>query len=299
VLLLDSVLGIEFDSDAVLESAARVGFILVLAFAISLLIQRFISPVIRVAVREQMEGQPPVEITKRIETLSHVVYRTFLVVLAIAALLMILPEFGISVGPLIAGVGIIGIAVGFGAQSLVKDVINGVFVLIENQYGIGDVVELAGTSGLVEDINLRRTVLRDQDGTVHFIPHGLIGKTSNMSKGFARVNLNVAVAYDSDLDKVTAVINRIGEELSHDAKYGPLIRQAPRVERVDAFTDLGIEVKVLGVTEPVQQWDVTGELRRRLHAAFDAEGIVMPRTIIVAPPQARPTEAPSDGLPKA
>jgi small conductance mechanosensitive channel len=280
LILTEIFLAIEIDRDEALDllltRGGRVLLVLAVILVLLLLIQRFISPLVRVAIREQMEGQPEVEVQKRISTLSHVIYRTLLGVLALAAVLMILPEFGVSVGPLVAGVGLIGIAVGFGAQSLVKDVISGVFILLENQYGIGDVVELAGTVGLVEDINLRRTVLRDLDGTVHFVPHGLIDRTSNMSKGFARVNLNVGVAYDSDLEHVFAVINRVGQELAHDPQFGPLIREAPQVERVDGFLDSSIEIKVLGTTEPIQQWAVTGELRRRLKLAFDEEKIAIP-----------------------
>ena len=288
--VLALLLGIEIDRDEALEllltRGGRILLILALVVIAALLIQRFISPLVRVAISEQMEGEPSVEVEKRIVTLSHVIYRTLLFVLLLAAVLMILPEFEVSVGPLVAGVGLVGLAIGFGAQGLVKDVINGVFVLLENQYGIGDVVELAGVAGLVEDINLRRTVLRDLDGTVHFIPHSLVDRTSNMSKGFARVNLNVSVGYESDLDQVFAVINRVGEELASDPHYGPLIRQAPRVERVDGFMDSSIDIKVLGETEPIQQWAVTGELRRRLKVAFDAEGISIPfpqRTLHVAP----------------
>ena len=289
------VLGLNIDRDEAIEliltRGARVLLILFIVLVLTQLVQRFLSPLVRVAIREQMVGQPEVEIEKRIGTLSHVIYRTLLTVLTIAAVLMVLPELGVSVGPLIAGVGLVGLAIGFGAQSLVKDVINGLFILLENQYAKGDVVELAGVAGLVEDINLRRTVLRDLDGTVHFIPHSLVDKTSNLSKGFARVNLNVGVAYESDLEHVFAVINRVGEELANDADYGPLIRQAPRVERVDGFMDSSIDIIVLGVTEPIQQWAVTGELRRRLKAAFDAEGIVIPfpqRTLHVASDSLQP-----------
>ena len=188
----------------------------------------------------------------------------------------ILPELGVNIGALLAGAGLVGLAVGFGAQSLVKDVIAGMFILVENQYGKGDVVNLAGVGGVVEDVNLRRTVLRDLEGAVHTIPNGEITVASNLTRQWTRVNMNVSVAYGEDLDRVIAVINRVGEELAQDPDFGPLILGAPRVLRVDGFGDSGIEIKILGVTRPIQQWAVMGELRRRLKRAFDEEGIEIP-----------------------
>lgn len=278
--MIHALLQLSIDRDQALETVliegGRILLIALVAMTIAFLVQRIVTPVLRVAVREQMAGEPTVEIEKRVTTLSHVIYRTTLVVIAIAALLMILPVFGVSVGPLIAGIGIIGLAIGFGAQNLVRDVINGLFILIENQYGRGDVVRIAGTAGLVEDLNLRRTVLRDLDGIVHFIPHGEIKTASNLTKGFSRVNLNVGVSYRSDIDQVFEVIDAVGEELAADPKFGPLIKEAPKALRVDAFTDSSIEIKIVGVTEPIEQWNVMGELRRRLKRAFDKEGIEIP-----------------------
>jgi small conductance mechanosensitive channel len=176
----------------------------------------------------------------------------------------------------LAGLGVAGIAIGFGAQSLVRDLINGIFILLENQYGIGDVVTAAGISGLVEEVNLRRTILRDLDGIVHTIPNGEIRIASNFTKDYSRVNLNIPVAYGEDLDHVIAVINRIGKELAQDPAWQDLILKPPQVLRVDNFGDSGIEIKVLGDTRPIRQWDVMGELRRRLKKVFDEEGIEIP-----------------------
>jgi small conductance mechanosensitive channel len=158
----------------------------------------------------------------------------------------------------------------------VKDILAGLFILMENQYGKGDVVNLAGIGGLVEDVNLRRTLLRDLDGTVHSIPNGEVRVASNLTRDWSRVNINVSVAYGSDIDRVFAVINRVGEELAADANFGPLIVEAPKALRVDAFEDSGVAVKILGVTKPIKQWDVMGELRKRLHRAFEEEGIEIP-----------------------
>ena len=216
-----------------LRVGGRSLLILFVAFVGVTLLRRLIDPVLRISIREQMSGEPELEVRKRIETLSHVVYRTAVAVVAILAVVMILPQFGVDVAPLIAGLGLVGLAVGFGAQNLVKDVINGMFILVENQYGRGDVVEIANISGLVEDINLRRTILRDLDGTVHFVPHSQILVASNLTKGYSRVNLNVRVAYETDVDHAIEVVNRIGLEMSKEPEYegedqGPTARPARR-----------------------------------------------------------------------
>jgi small-conductance mechanosensitive channel len=269
-------LAISVNWDRVAQDAGRLAIVAVLATVVALLIQRLITPLVRVAISEQMVGEPDVEVAKRIDTLSHVVYRTALVIIFIVAILMVLPIFGLSVSPLIAGVGIIGIAVGFGAQYLVRDVLNGVFILMENQYGRGDVVSIGGISGLVEDLNLRRTVLRDLDGTVHFVPHGQVEITSNLTKGFSRINLDIGVSYSVDLDHAFNVINRVGRELAEDPAFTAKIVEAPQALRVDDFADSSIVIKVLGVTAPIEQWAVAGEFRKRLKKAFDEEGIEIP-----------------------
>jgi small conductance mechanosensitive channel len=223
-----------------------------------------------------MKGKPGEEIEQRSHTLVAVLRGSGRFVLVVWALFTILPEAGVNVTPILASVGIAGIAVGFGAQSLVKDVLSGLFILVENQYSKGDVVTLAGISGQVEEVGLRRTVLRDLDGIVHHVPNGQIAVASNLTQEWSRVNLNVSVAYGEDLDRVFEVINRVGRELAADAEFGPLILTAPQVLRVDAFGESGIAIKILGDTEPIRQWEVMGELRRRLIRAFLEESIRVP-----------------------
>ncbi|GAG45925.1 unnamed protein product, partial [marine sediment metagenome] len=143
-------------------------------------------------------------------------------------------------------------------------------------YSKGDVVTLAGISGLVEEVGIRRTVLRDLDGIVHYIPNGEIGVASNFTQEYSRVNLNVGVSYSEDLDHVMQVIDRVGEEMAADPEWAPSIITPPKALRVDAFGDSGIDIKILGDTKPIKQWDVMGELRRRLKKAFDEEGIEIP-----------------------
>jgi small-conductance mechanosensitive channel len=263
-------------TDWLLTHGLRILLILLLAVVGDLVLRVLVPHVIRPAVTRQMKDKPEEEIQQRIHTLVGVLRGSGRFVLVVWALFTILPELGVNVTPILASVGIAGVALGFGAQSLVKDVISGLFILIENQYSKGDVVTVAGISGLVEEVGLRRTVLRDLDGIVHHVPNGQIAVASNLTQEWSRVNMNVSVAYGEDLDKVFEVINRVGHEMAADAEFGPLILKAPQVLRVDAFEDSGIAIKILGDTEPIRQWDVMGELRKRLKKAFDEEGIEIP-----------------------
>ena len=147
---------------------------------------------------------------------------------------------------------------------------------MENQYRKGDVIKVAGTSGLVEDINLRRTILRDLDGVVHFIPNGEITSTSNLTLRYSRVNLNIPVSYETNLDKAIKVLNRIGKKIANDKKFGEMIVKAPEVWGVEDFAESSIEIKFVGETKPIKQWDVARELRKRIKIAFDREKIEIP-----------------------
>lgn len=213
---------------------------------------------------------------KRKETLSRVLENTVKVVVILMGSLMALSEIGVNVGPMIAAAGVAGLAFGFGGQYLIRDIISGLFILIENQYRVGDVVCFGDTCGLVESINLRLTVLRDLDGTVHHVPNGEVKVASNLSKYYSRVNLNVGVSYASDLEKVIVVVNRVGAEMSEDPAWKDMILSPPQFLRVDDFADSAVMIKILGDTKPLKQWDVTGELRKRLKIAFDREGIEIP-----------------------
>ena len=213
---------------------------------------------------------------KRENTLISIVRRLVHIIIIIVALMMILPELGIDTGPLVAATAIGGLAFGFGGQYLIRDLISGLFIIMENQYRVGDVACFDGTCGLVEDISLRMTTLRDLDGTVHHIPHGSIARVANLSKDMSRVNLNVGIAYDSDLEKVISVVNQVGNELAQDSKWKDQITKPPQFLRIDDFADSAIIIKILGETKPIKQWDVTGELRKRLKIAFDKNGIEIP-----------------------
>lgn len=213
---------------------------------------------------------------KREDTIVQVFSSTLSVLVWIVGAMTILSEVGVEIGPLLAAAGVAGVALGFGGQYLIRDIITGLFIIFENQYQVGDVVCVKGTCGLVESINLRLTVLRDLDGTVHHIPNGEVTTASNLSKRFARVNLNIGVSYDSDLEQVIAAVNRVGNDLAADPAWRDKITKPPEFLRVDDFADSAIVIKILGETKPLEQWAVAGELRRRLKTAFDREGIEIP-----------------------
>ena len=257
------------------------------AWLVNRVARKLIEKTVRLAVRGEDFSSPEAE-KMREDTLIHIFAVTLRVVLLILAALMLLQEVGVMIAPILAGAGIIGLAFGFGGQYLIRDVIAGLFIILENQYRIGDVADLGGISGLVEDISLRRTVLRDLDGVVHFVPHGEVKTVSNLSKGFSRVNLDIGVAYGSDIDLVRATVDRVGRELAEDPQWRGLILKAPQFVRVQELADSAVVVKVLGETQPLKQWDVAGEVRRRLLQAFAREGIEIPfPQVVVHPPPAR------------
>jgi len=198
------------------------------------------------------------------------------VIVWISVILMIISEFGVNIGPLLAGAGVIGLAVGFGAQYIIRDFFTGLFIILENQYRVGDVVCIDTICGTVEDINLRMTVLRDIDGAVHHIPNGEIKIATNKTKGFARINLVIGVAYDTDIDKVKNVINKVGQEIANDPKWKDKIFKAPEFIRIDNLADSSVDIKISGEVKPLEQWDVLGELRYRIKNAFDKNEIEIP-----------------------
>ena len=187
-----------------------------------------------------------------------------------------LDAFSINIGPAVAGLGIVGVAVGFGAQHLVKDYLNGALILVENQFSKGDVVRIAGVAGSVEDFSLRRTTLRDLDGIVHTVPNGEIAVASNLTRVWARINEDVAVAYGTDIERVIEVVDEVGRAMTSDPEWKRRMLEAPHVERVNAFGDCGIAVKILATVRAPERWAVAGELRKRLLVAFAANGIEIP-----------------------
>jgi small conductance mechanosensitive channel len=254
--------------------------IVVFAYLAIRLARLFVHGVVKALLdREASEGTAQelsaVELKKRMDTLDALGGRTLQAFIVVIAFLMLLEEVGLNIGPAIAGVGVVGIAVGFGAQSLVKDYLNGALILIENQFGKGDVVRVAGVDGTVEDFTLRRTTLRDLDGVVHTVPNGEIRVASNLTRVWARINQDVTVAYGTDIDKAIAVVDKVGAEMAGNPEWKRRVLEAPRVERVEALAEYGVTLKILGTVRAADRWAAAGELRRRILAAFAKEGIAI------------------------
>jgi small conductance mechanosensitive channel len=282
---------------AVADQAALIGQLLVI-LVVAFVAWRFgtasIHRLVRaVAEREAAEGTARelngVEIRKRYETIDSLATRTLRLLIILIAGATILETFRISVLPAIAGFGVVGIAVGFGAQNLVRDYLNGVLIVIENQFSKGDVVEIAGVSGTVEDFTLRTTTLRDVDGRVHTVPNGTIGVASNLTRAWARINLDVVVAHDADLERVAQLVDQVGHGLATDTDWSRRILEAPRVDRVEAVSDVGVTLKVIGTVLAADRWSGAGELRRRIYLALREAGIGVPGrpgagTVTVAAP---------------
>jgi moderate conductance mechanosensitive channel len=213
---------------------------------------------------------------KRIETLVGIVRKAGSVAVWTLAGMLLLMQVGVNVAPLIAGAGIVGLAVGFGAQDLVRDVITGFFILLENQVRKGDVALINGTGGLVESIGLRTVVLRDMAGTVHIFQNGKIQTLSNMTKEWSAVVLDVGVAYKEDTDRVVEVMREVAEGLRADPQFGDKILEPMEIFGVDSFEDSAVVIKGRLKTVPIEQWTVGREYRRRLKKAFDAKNIEIP-----------------------
>ena len=213
---------------------------------------------------------------KRVATLLGLVHTLALVAIWAVVVIISLGQLGLDVTPILAGAGIAGLAVGFGAQNLVRDVISGFFVVLENQVRVGDVAVVNGTGGLVEAITFRTIVLRDLAGVVHVFPHGTVTTLANMTKGWSAYVLDVGVAYKEDTDRVVAVMQRVAEELRQDQQHGAVMLEPIEIFGVDNFGESEVTIKARLKTRPLQQWTVGREYRRRLKKAFDAEGIEIP-----------------------
>jgi len=255
-------------------SGIKIFIIVIGVIVIQIALKRTVPKIL--ALTERRTGENKEGFKKRVDTLGGVIANVLTIIVSGMAGLMILSELGIDIVPLLTGAGLIGLAFGFGAQNTVRDFLAGFFILMENQYRKGDVVKIAGVAGLVENVNLRRTILRDLDGIVHSIPNGEVSVASNYTLGFSRVNLNIGVSYDTNLEKAIKVLNDVGKDLASDKKFKHLIVKPPEVLGVDNFGESSIDIKILGETKPIKQWDVMRELRKRIKIAFDKNNIEIP-----------------------
>jgi moderate conductance mechanosensitive channel len=225
---------------------------------------------------------------KRAYTLTHIVRDVARLVILFVGMTMILSEGGVDLKPLLAAAGLGGLAIGFGAQSLVKDLISGFFILWEDSVRVGDVVEVAGVAGLVEEVELRTIKLRDESGNLHVVPNGVIDKVKNLTKDYSYYLFDIGVAYRENVDAVMGVLQEIAEDLRRDSRFADDILEPLEMLGVDQFTDSAVMIKCRIKTEPLKQWRVGREMKRRIKNTFDAKGIEIPfphRTIYWGEPK--------------
>lgn len=261
-----------------------------LSRAMQVLLQRMGA---RLIAQAGSNDENPVETRKRVETLVRLLTQVVRILLFVTLALVMLMQLGVEVGPLLASAGILGLAVGFGAQSLVKDVITGFFMVMENQLRVGDVVTLNGTGGLVEAMTLRTVVLRDLSGTVHIFPNGNVTTLSNLTRGWSAYVFDIGIAYKEDPDVAIATLREVAEALRNDEYFGPKILEAAEIFGVDQLGDSAVIIKGRIKTPPIMQWEVGREFLRRVKKTFDERGIEIPfphRTLYLAsdtPPAAK------------
>jgi small conductance mechanosensitive channel len=263
---------------SILMKGLRIVIILLCAFVASRFIHRIVRG-FRVRMLKLMQKRaatPNIELEKRAATLGGIIRKTAAVVIWAVALIMALKEAGFDIAPILAGAGVLGLAVGFGAQNLVRDVIAGLFILLENQIRVNDVAIINGTGGLVEEINLRTTVLRGLDGTVHIFPNGVIDRLSNMTREYSYYVFDIGVAYKEDTDRVVEAVKEVADQLMTEDPYKQAVLAPIEIMGVDQFGDSAVVIKTRFKTYPIQQWMVGREMNRRIKKKFDELGIEIP-----------------------
>lgn len=264
------------------QTAGRVVLVLVAGYFGARVLRTLLGQLEHVlVVAGERTGALPGVTRARVATLTSVLRTLALVGLWSIVVVICLSQLGFDVRPILAGAGIVGLAVGFGAQYLVRDVIAGFFLVLEDQVRVGDVAVVNGTGGLVETVTFRTIVLRDLAGTVHIFPNGSVTTLANMTKDWSGYVVDVEVGYREDLDRIVALMRRVAEELRQDPAHGPSIIEPIEIFGVDAFKDASVVIKARLKTRPIQQWTVGREYRRRLLLAFAAENIEIPATRVL------------------
>ncbi|CAN0533448.1 unnamed protein product, partial [Laminaria digitata] len=241
---------------------------------ISVILWEMVSSAIERFLARSADGE--IELSARAKTLLPLLQKALLVVVSTIVGFIILAEIGVNIGPLLAGAGVVGLAIGFGSQTLVKDVITGIFILAEDQFAVGDVVRVNDKAGLVEEITIRTIRIRDLGGNVHMIPFSSVGMVENMTKDFSRYVFDVGIAYREDVDEVIDVLRDLGAEMQADDYYGPLINQPIEIMGLQSFDDSAVIVRARLTTKPIKQWEVGREFNRRMKRRFDELGIEIP-----------------------
>lgn len=255
----------------------RIFMMILVAWIAIKLLQRFLHRLEkRLIVKSVEEGEPPSESQKRIETIVRLIKQGLQLALLLTFGLVILKEVGVEVAPILASAGVVGLAIGFGAQNLVRDVISGFFIILENQIRVGDVAIVNGTGGLVEQINFRTTVLRDLSGVVHIFPNGSITTLSNMTTEWSAYVFEIGVAYGEDTDHVIEIMKDVGKSMLEDPEYSKYMMEEPDIFGVDKFADSAVIIKGRIKTKPIRQWAVGRAYLRRIKYAFDENNIEIP-----------------------
>jgi small conductance mechanosensitive channel len=267
----------KFQWEEYITSGLRLVFVIALAWLVMKFFKKFLQSYKKHLTRKSEEqGEPPSEHAKRIETIIRLLRQGVFLLIWATTSLIILKELGVEVGPIIASAGILGLAVGFGAQNLVRDVISGFFIILENQVRVGDVAVVNGTGGLVEEINFRTMVLRDLGGAVHIFPNGTISTLSNLTKEWSAYIFEIGVAYKENTDSVIEIIKKVCETMQEDSKFGKIILEEPEIFGVDKFDDSAVVIKGRIKTKPIRQWEVGREFLRRIKFEFDKNNIEIP-----------------------
>jgi small conductance mechanosensitive channel len=271
-------LRVGFEPEAVVSWLLASGVRIAIILLVAALVMRATGVALRRIEEEVADARSldAFERAKRVRTLGTLVENVVVIFVVAATLLMVLRELNVDILPLLTGAGIAGLAIGFGAQTLVKDVISGFFLILENQLRVGDVAVINGTGGVVESVRLRTIILRDVQGAVHVIPNGSINTLSNLTKDFSYALLDVSVAYKEDTDQVTDVLKAVGEEVHEDPRFQASILAPLEILGVEAFGESAVTIRIRMKTLPLKQWDVARELRRRIKRAFDSRGIEIP-----------------------
>ncbi|MCW8859058.1 MAG: mechanosensitive ion channel family protein [Deltaproteobacteria bacterium] len=267
----------EVNWEQIIFTSTRILLVLLLAWLGMVILRKILSQLEQGLLKQsEIAGEPPSESEKRVETLIRLIRQAAFIVLWVTTILILLKEIGIDVGPILASAGIVGLAVGFGAQNLVRDFISGFFFILENQVRVGDVAIVNGTGGLVESVNFRTIVLRDLGGIVHIFPNGAVSTLSNLTNDWSAYVFEIGVAYKENTDKVIEVMTGVGSEMKQDETVGPFMLEEPEIFGVDKFDNSAVVIKGRIKTNPIRQWQVGREYLRRIKLAFDNAGIEIP-----------------------
>jgi small conductance mechanosensitive channel len=261
-------------AEAHTQNALRIVLILALAWLVRRVLRSIIGRI--ETIKDDVDPNTTTELGKRAHTIGRILRQASSVLLWSITVMLVLGEFGVDLKPILAGAGILGLAVGFGAQTLVKDVITGFFILLENQIRVGDTVTAAGSTGVVESVNLRTTVLRDQDGTTHIIPNSAITVVANATRDWSRALLDVAVAHNQDIDRCETVLREVGASMENDPVYGKKLMGPFEYAGVVKFDQAAVILRIVVKTQAQEGSAVLRELRRRVKNAFDKAGIELP-----------------------